>query len=371
MSACESTIVNSTEELLAEVEVEQAESREDFELRVRKIKKRVNPDVSSRKWGVKRHADVPEEVLRGSGELDHLLPRFDARTMTEAEWFAFEALDRPCVIENLMDDWKAPAKWTPRRFMRKYADKTFDVGSFNYTDMTWAQFVRYALTNDDDSPLYVFDPYYGSKYPKLLQQYTVPRFFRDDYHQYAGEKDRPLYRWFLVGPKRSGTGIHQDPGNTSAWNALVMGQKRWAFFPPSTKGSVVKPPKGAGDEGIDWWLDVYPQLRPRAEELGMIEYTQKAGETLFVPWKWWHVVLNTEFTVSVTQNFASRVNMPHVWRYTKKYRPKYGRRWYFKLPPEVRDALDVSDFDLTGPVEGSDSSSSSSSSSSEASWDGD
>ena len=65
------------------------------------------------------------------------------------------------------------------------------------------------------------------------------------------------HRWLVLGPARSGSGLHIDPLATSAWNTLLGGTKRWALFPPGTPRHLVLPKEpGVEREAVSWFTQV-------------------------------------------------------------------------------------------------------------------
>ena len=249
-------------------------------------------------------------------------------------------------------------KWTVSNFLRRFPSKmrfdishTVDKSGFSHDDddgddacsgrigsslMSMQQYVDYCKQQHDETPHYVFEPRFGEKDPTMLDDYTVPKIFTDDFFSAFGKRSRPNFRWLVMGPARSGAPWHIDPTCTSAWNALLVGRKRWAFYPPGTVPPGVSVDWGDDDATTEhggkygnmkgtsmatdghmpddvgtptslvWYLEVYPTL---SKEQRPIEIIQNPGDVIYVPHGWWHMVLNLDMTIAVTQNYAGRHNL--------------------------------------------------------------
>ena len=69
-----------------------------------------------------------------------------------------------------------------------------------------------------------------------LQDYKLPAYFAEefDFMNQVEDELRMDWRWIIMAPKRSGSGWHVDPANTTGWLGLVTGAKLWGMYPPTT-----------------------------------------------------------------------------------------------------------------------------------------
>lgn len=71
--------------------------------------------------------------------------------------------------------------------------------------MSLPSYYAYLARQVDEEPLYVFDATFGESTPQLLQAYSVPACFGQDYYAALGAR-RPDYRWLVTGPGELGAG---------------------------------------------------------------------------------------------------------------------------------------------------------------------
>ena len=193
-----------------------------------------------------------------------------------------------------MQRWSDVYKWSQQRDNENVSSDTlpllnreFKCGESDHGNtlrLKLSHFLSYARNNKDDSPLYVFDGTFDDdKASKtLLDDYSPPSFFQEDLFHLVGERRRPPYRWWLLGPERSGTTVHIDPLGTSAWNTLIVGKKRWVLFPPDTPKDVVKSKKlflkSEDDEAVNYFCDLLPRLKEKHRDLQVSE--RKSGNEM-------------------------------------------------------------------------------------------
>lgn len=306
---------------------------------VLRCKKGKRTDIEPTEWDTWGYAAC-DEVLRRPIVYDEQtvpIPRVKAEDITP-EWF-FENVSskhKPMIIEGLCKNWPAIELWSIDALEERFRHVAFKVAKDDKGKklrMKFKYYADYIRSQQDDSPLYLFETNMDDDgyIRPLIRDYEVPPIFPDDWFNLVNHDSRPPYRWFCIGPKRSGTTVHIDPLGTAAWNAVSHGVKHWVLFEPKESKKVVKGKdvirKGEDDEAIHYFDFILPRIKKAHPDLRVYEGLQNPGDVIFVPGDWWHGVLNREDCVAATQNYCGADNFDLVWTRTRKEREKVAWLW--------------------------------------------
>eukprot|EP00434_Breviolum_minutum_P030766 symbB.v1.2.027209.t2/scaffold2775.1/size70737/1 len=296
-----------------------------WERKMQTAKTRRRPSWTTERWKSEKLAEM--DLSTAFGICKNNIAHVDVQTFLAKDFGRIYQLTPglPCVLKNAMEHWSAMKLWTLSSFSADFGHQKVICDHRFGIHLRMNDFIKYLKSQDDDSPLYLFDHCFG-EYPStraLLDQYDVPKIFGEDLLASLGRL-RPPYRWLLIGPKRSGSTLHKDPLGTSAWNALISGRKLWVLFPPSTPVEILRSDSlsVSAESAISWFL----WWKQDTTSMAGIWFIQEPGEIVFVPARWWHAVLNLEDAIAVTQNFCNEWNAASVWRCAKATHPLLARQ---------------------------------------------
>ncbi|CAG7825696.1 unnamed protein product, partial [Allacma fusca] len=115
--------------------------------------------------------------------------------------------------------------------------------------------------------------------------YVTPPYFRSDWlnEVWGLFDDGDDFIFCYMGPKGTWTPFHSDVYESFSWSANVIGTKKWHIYPPGGENRF----KNAKTKDVK-----YDYAHPGVKDVDYYEVIQQAGEVIFIPSGWHHVVWN-------------------------------------------------------------------------------
>jgi LPS sulfotransferase NodH len=253
-------------------------------------------------------------ILNAQGQLARLSSQariIERRSNLSRDEFRdrYYAANRPVIIQNLMNDWRAMSAWTPHYLKSVAGGQTIEVMTGRDADP------RYEINSSKHRTQLRFGDYidmvYGGKitndycmvaHNAFLQTQQAQSLLKDfvAFPEYLRPTTNGRQCFLLFGPAGTVTPLHHEMSNILI--AQVAGRKRYRMVPASQWQFLYNSTGVFSDvdcERPD--LNRYPKFRAAT----VVDVVVHPGEVLFVPVGWWHHVraLDVSMTVSFT-NFA-------------------------------------------------------------------
>jgi ribosomal protein L16 Arg81 hydroxylase len=218
----------------------------------------------------------------------------------------YYSANRPVVMLDLMNDWKARTRWTPEFLKTTCGNEMVEIMSGRDKDP------RYEVNSTSHKIACRFseyvdrvvgggksNDYYLVANNNLLQREGMKCLYEDiaSFPQYLNGEQRQGFLFFWFGPAGTVTPLHHDLLNILM--AQVTGRKRITMISPD------QTPLLYNETGV--YSEVDPERPdfdrfPRFRNVTMTRFVLRPGEVLFVPVGWWHHVEALDISITVSMS---------------------------------------------------------------------
>eukprot|EP01041_Mallomonas_annulata_P011654 gene11654-24410_t len=176
-------------------------------------------------------------------------------------------------------------------------------------NMKMVEFLSRSISGES---LYCKDWHIAQDVPNIYDLYSIPLIFYDDwlnsYWKWKKQSRDDYYFVYIGGPKTV-TYMHHDVLCSYSWSVNLFGSKRWHLWPPNEvkslhrtdhKYAILVDDARAGCYSEEEFPDVKPATCMIME--------QHAGEAIFIPSGWYHMVENLGHTTSTPKSTDEGMN---------------------------------------------------------------
>eukprot|EP00804_Cyclotella_cryptica_P011474 CCRYP_016394-RB/>CCRYP_016394-RB protein AED:0.43 eAED:0.43 QI:195/1/1/1/1/1/4/148/320 len=267
--------------------------------------------------------DAPASAEEFDHDNDKSICRLPIISVAEWETGRYWEKEEPVIVKNVTDGWMALQHWTKEEMIRRYPDVMVGMGSSRDLGQTGPDDAGDALrkvsikdfivNHMHDADKYVFDRKLNMPDDLLkdCEPYPMPtRQYKEDYDAVMklGLPEREMWKDHLaltIGRDLQGLTFHR---HNAAWNVVVFGTKRWILYDGERFAQNITRLKRMTRDvdnpiqltGANWIRQLYNK-NERMEEIRTYGHDciQRAGEMLYVPYGWAHMVVNIGDTVAI------------------------------------------------------------------------
>lgn len=224
----------------------------------------------------------------------------------------FKLKGLPAVIPGVVADWPAIQRWSPDFFRDRFGDRQVTLDGQLHILADFLGNCHGTVQNGSTTP-YLRQTKIRDLFPEELPQLqpTPPHWrsnWLDGSHVPSRLRTSTAHNYeILMGD--AGTSfptIHYDTLHLHAFVIQIFGRKKISLMAPHESSNLYPDPERPNKSTvpIDAAVADYPLLR----NVTLYDAELAPGDAIFIPWGWWHAVINPELSIAVTLNLADRTN---------------------------------------------------------------